>query len=228
MYDKKRNHKKIKKRRSFRAVFLTALICAAVSVLVIVGALWFVGLRYVSLNTADGTKIKFFGMVDSDGTPRRGKIVYSIGLIADVDRDRDTISYSDGSSYSGGLDGLLKSGQGKMYYANGDIYEGEWSGDMINGHGVYSYVNGDVYEGSFVNSEKSGEGKYTWQDGSVYEGTFDANLRHGHGVLTTAGGDSYDGGFERDKKSGEGKYTWATATPMRERISTICAPARVR
>ena len=62
MYDKKRNHKKIKKRRSFRAVFLTALICAAVSVLVIVGALWFVGLRYVSLNTADGTKIKFFGM----------------------------------------------------------------------------------------------------------------------------------------------------------------------
>ena len=42
MYDKKRNHKKIKKRRSFRAVFLTALICAAVSVLVIVGALWFV------------------------------------------------------------------------------------------------------------------------------------------------------------------------------------------
>ena len=28
MYDKKRNHKKIKKRRSFRAVFLTALICA--------------------------------------------------------------------------------------------------------------------------------------------------------------------------------------------------------
>ena len=171
MYDKKRNHKKIKKRRSFRAVFLTALICAAVSVLVIVGALWFVGLRYVSLNTADGTKIKFFGMVDSDGTPMRGKIVYSIGLVADVDRDRDTISYSDGSSYSGGLDGLLKSGQGKMYYANGDIYEGEWSGDMINGHGVYSYVNGDVYEGSFVNSEKSGEGKYTWQDGSVYEGT---------------------------------------------------------
>ena len=78
MYDKKRNHKKIKKRRSFRAVFLTALICAAVSVLVIVGALWFVGLRYVSLNTADGTKIKFFGMVDSDGTPMRGKIVYSI------------------------------------------------------------------------------------------------------------------------------------------------------
>ena len=71
MYDKKRNHKKIKKRRSFRAVFLTALICAAVSVLVIVGALWFVGLRYVSLNTADGTKIKFFGMVDSDGTPMR-------------------------------------------------------------------------------------------------------------------------------------------------------------
>ena len=95
MYDKKRNHKKIKKRRSFRAVFLTALICAAVSVLVIVGALWFVGLRYVSLNTADGTKIKFFGMVDSDGTPMRGKIVYSIGLVADVDRDRDTISYSD-------------------------------------------------------------------------------------------------------------------------------------
>ena len=74
MYDKKRNHKKIKKRRSFRAVFLTALICAAVSVLVIVGALWFVGLRYVSLNTADGTKIKFFGMVDSDGTPMRGNI----------------------------------------------------------------------------------------------------------------------------------------------------------
>ena len=128
--------KKVKKRRSFRTVFLTVLICAVISVLIVAAMLYFIGLRYVSLDTADGTKVKFFGMVDSEGAPLRGKIVYSVGLIADVDRDRDTISYSDGSSYSGGLDGLLKSGQGKMYYANGDIYEGEWSGDMINGYGV--------------------------------------------------------------------------------------------
>ncbi len=228
MYDKKRNHKKIKKRRSFRAVFLTALICAAVSVLVIVGALWFVGLRYVSLNTADGTKIKFFGMVDSDGTPMRGKIVYSIGLIADVDRDRDTISYSDGSSYSGGLDGLLKSGQGKMYYANGDIYEGEWSGDMINGHGVYSYVNGDVYEGSFVNSEKSGEANTHGRTAPSMRArstrtcaTVTACSPRREATPTTAA-------LSGIRNPARANTPGQTATPTRERISTICAPARVR
>lgn len=122
------NRKKVKKHRSFKSVFLTVLVCAVAAVIVLVMMLYFVGLRYKSLETSDGTKIKFFGMVDSDGTPLRGKIVYSIGLIADVDRDRDTISYSDGSSYSGDMNGILKSGEGTMYYANGDIYKGSWSG----------------------------------------------------------------------------------------------------
>lgn len=165
-----------KKHRSFKQVFTTTLICAAVSVAAIVMVLFFCGVRYLSLETADGGNIKFFGMVDKSGAPKSGKIVYSIGLYADVDVDRDSITYSNGDIYDGEFKGLLKDGKGKMLYANGDTYEGEWSGDMINGTGTYKFVNGDTYEGEFKFNTLYGEGKYTWPDGRIYEGYFENGM----------------------------------------------------
>ena len=216
MATKKRKQAGRKRHRSFRSIFVTVLICAVMAVIVVLLVAYFIGLRYVSLETADGGHVKFFGWVDQDdGTPLRGKIVYSIGLIADVDRDRDTVSYSDGSSYSGGMEGLLKSGAGRMDYGNGDVFEGEWKGDMMNGVGTYTYSNGDVYEGEFVNSKKNGHGVYSWANGSVYEGEFVDDLRCGEGTMKICTNEEfqvfeeYVGTYENDMKSGAGRYKWS-------------------
>lgn len=216
MPKRRKSNAKRRKHRSFRTIFVTTLICAAAALATIVMIAYFIGLRYVSLVTADGNHVKFFGWVDpDDGTPVRGKIVYSIGLIATVDRDSDTVTYSDGSSYSGGMEGLLKSGYGRMDYGNGDIYEGEWMGDLMNGAGKYTYNNGDIYEGNFKNSNNEGRGVYKWHNGSVYEGFFSDGLRHGEGTMKSCVNaqmesfDVYVGWYDKDKKSGSGKYTWA-------------------
>lgn len=207
---------KRRKRRSFRTIFVTTVICAVATLFALIMIAYVIGLRYVSLETADGNHVKFFGWVDaSDGTPIRGKIVYSIGMIATVDRDSNTVTYSDGSSYSGEMKGLLKSGKGRMDYGNGDIYEGQWDGDLMNGTGKYSFNNGDVYEGEFKNSKKDGHGVYTYHNGSVFEGNFSEGLRQGEGTMKSVVNgelnafDTYVGTYDKEKKSGHGVYTWA-------------------
>ena len=45
----------------------------------------------------------------------------------------NTMTFSDGYCYTGGLDGLKKHGQGKETMPNGDTYEGQWQNDKANG-----------------------------------------------------------------------------------------------
>ena len=139
------------RRRSFGAVMLTILLCALLCLIGIFAAVYFMGVRYIQVRISDTSYVKFLGMVDDEGYPYKGRIIYSDGISAEVNLDRNQIAYSNGDVYEGELNrNLLKEGRGKMLYANGDVYEGTFVGDLISGEGTYTYVNGVAAESSGI------------------------------------------------------------------------------
>lgn len=145
---------------------------AIIAAVLIVAGIYFAGVRYMRVNVTDSLYVKFLGQVDDNGQPYKGRIIYSDGISAEVNLDREEISYSNGDVYCGPLDNLLKNGEGEMRYANGDTYKGQFKNDLIDGYGTYTYVGGDSYVGEFTAGLKNGDGTYTFSDGSVYIGSF--------------------------------------------------------
>ena len=197
--DYKTPPRRVRRHRSALSIFLTILIIAAVTVGVIAAGIYFSGIRYITSNTEDGLTIKYFGRVDKDGTLLTGKLYYSDGMTAEVDMQKNSIVYSNGDIYEGGISDLKKNGTGKIIYASGDVYEGEFVNDKLTGTGKYSFANGDVYTGDFKADVRTGEGKYTWANGEFYEGSFVDNKMSGKGKYTWPSGRVYEGTFENGK-----------------------------
>ena len=120
-----------------------------------------------------------------------------------------TVSYDDGSSYTGSLVNGARQGQGKVKYSNGSVYEGNWFNDQCHGQGKCFYFDGSYYEGSWSNGSEHGEGKYTWVDGSYYEGSWSNGSQHGEGKFTWADGSYYDGNWAEGSYQGYGKYVFS-------------------
>ena len=193
--DYKTPPRRVRRHRSALSIFLTILILAAVTVGVIAAGIYFSGIRYITSNTEDGLTIKYFGRVDKDGTLLTGKLYYSDGMTAEVDMQKNSIVYSNGDIYEGGISDLKKNGTGKIIYASGDVYEGEFVNDKLTGTGKYSFANGDVYEGTLVDGKKDGTGTYTWVDGSSYTGSYTNDMNNGEGKYTCAYGYFYEGTY---------------------------------
>ena len=207
--DYKTPPRRVRRHRSALSIFLTILIIAAVTVGVIAAGIYFSGIRYITSNTEDGLTIKYFGRVDKDGTLLTGQLYYSDGMPAEVDMQKNSIVYSNGDIYEGGISDLKKNGTGKIIYASGDVYEGEFVNDKLTGTGKYSFANGDVYEGTLVDGKKDGTGTYTWVDGSSYTGSYTNDMKNGEGKYTWADGSSYEGTYVNELKEGKGTYTFA-------------------
>ena len=116
--------KKRRKKKSFASVMITIILFAVIFTALIFAAIWFSGVRYIKVQVTDELYVKFLGQVDDEGNPYKGRIIYSDGITADVNLDREEISYSNGDIYRGELENLLKNGTGTIQYANGDVYEG--------------------------------------------------------------------------------------------------------
>ena len=106
--DYKTPPRRVRRHRSALSIFLTILIIAAVTVGVIAAGIYFSGIRYITSNTEDGLTIKYFGRVDKDGTLLTGKLYYSDGMTAEVDMQKNSIVYSNGDIYEGGISDLKK------------------------------------------------------------------------------------------------------------------------
>ena len=50
---------------------------------------------------------------------------------------QETIRYSHGDIYVGGIHNRSRSGYGTMNYANGETYDGEWWEGQRSGYGTY-------------------------------------------------------------------------------------------
>ena len=225
--------KKAKKHLSTRRILLYAFLAALICVLGIAAAIYAYGLRYIKIDTEIGGYVKFFGTVDAQGVPYKGKLYYSDGTTGEVDMLNHRVKFSNGDEYEGALNYALRmDGEGTMKYATGDIYTGTFKDGVISGEGTISYANGDEYKGTFVNGQKEGDGVYTWFDGSAYTGHFSANkkdgfgtyrwsdgsyytgtyvadLKSGTGIFHYSNGDIYSGEFSNDARNGEGTYTWS-------------------
>ncbi|NLM57405.1 MAG: hypothetical protein GX192_08195, partial [Clostridiales bacterium] len=133
----------VRKRSPLRVLFIIFIIALIMAGLLFAG-LYIYGIRYLRYpvdSTSDGNTvyIKFIGLVDDEGNPYRGKIIYTNGLTADVNLETGKITYSNGDVYEGSLKRLEKDGKGKLTYANGDVYEGDFVSGELTGVGKYTY-----------------------------------------------------------------------------------------
>lgn len=182
------------------------------------------------LPVAHGFGIKTKG----DGTVYEGS--WEKGLLID-----GTITYPDGSRYSGTFKDGLYNGYGHMSYSDGSRYVGNWVDGWQHGAGKMDYVDGSSYDGEWKEGEKHGRGKMIFFDGSSFEGTWkdgkisgegtlkfiDRSYRQGEweedflsGFLNVSGngkivypnGGIYEGELDKNKRSGVGTMTYANKT----------------
>ena len=125
---------------------------------------------------------------------------------------RGRLEWANGTSYEGGFDRGLFSGDGVLRLRTGAVYRGEFRAGRMSGRGRMEVPNGDVYEGNFEDGELNGAGRMTAK-GASYEGTFRGSRPHGTGVLKLPGGDVYKGAFERGVYHGEGVLTYGKPQP---------------
>lgn len=206
----------IKKEKNYFARF--SLLIAALALLFVMGtlAILYFGLGYrivsYTYESQDGKEmgsVRALVRVDTAGEIFSGTVWADDGSDFGVERISDgyyRVRYSNGDVYEGGLERLLKNGNGRLELANGDVYEGTFAYDTPWGQGIYYYYNGDTYEGGFENGQKSGAGVYTWAaiEGEVqrkYEGQFADDMRNGEGVYHYANGSVYQGAFVDDLKT---------------------------
>ena len=144
-----------------------------------------------------------------------------------------TMTFPDGSKYTGYMaggsphyngtyyakNGITYSGifgvngpdvRGKYTFTDGSSYDGDISHGTLTGKGTYIWPNKDQYVGQFKNGFPDGSGKWTCHaDGFTYEGDITNQSLTGHGLMHWADGSWYHGDVVRGKAQGEGAATYA-------------------
>jgi hypothetical protein len=100
------------------------------------------------------------------------------------DTEFDTITYPDGSKYSGEFKDGIKNGKGIYTYPDGTQYIGEFKDNKFHGQGEITHFSGDNYKGEFMNGDRHGKGTHTYIGGGQYIGEFKNGLQHGEGTNT--------------------------------------------
>lgn len=122
--------------------------------------------------------------------------------------EKKTITYQDGSVYTGDVLDGKRVGWGK-YTFSGGVYEGEWANDVFHGHGkLTASDNSYTYEGDFADALFHGHGRMTWANGYIYDGDWQLGKRAGQGKLIFPNGkSSYTGSFVDGRFHGMGRFT---------------------
>lgn len=103
---------------------------------------------------------------------------------------KGTISFPNGSVYTGDIQKGKADGVGKVVFAKGGFYEGEWQNGKQHGQGILVLSSGIRHEGAFSNGEKNGKGKSTAVSGITFEGEWVNNLSEGDMKVTYVNGKS--------------------------------------
>ncbi len=183
----------------------TALITLGASIALVL-LLMLTGLRLISSEGEEGNT-NYFGWMGFDGSPVFGTICLPDGKTVTVIGDQAV--YSDGSVYSGEMQGMHKNGYGQLIYPDGTSYTGQFKNDLYEGNGKLLFADGTNYEGAFAEGKYHGFGTIIYSDGSSYTGAFENGEMHGNGVMTYYDGSKYEGSFNTGMRD-SGKYTWIT------------------
>jgi hypothetical protein len=120
-------------------------------------------------------------------------------------RKEETITYDDGSIYTGyTLDGV-KHGRGRLVTKNG-VYDGDFTNDHFTGKGTFE--NDDsLFEGDFVAGKLNGQGSHTKKNEDYkYSGQWKDGIKHGHCEELMPDKSFFIGNYVNGKRCGKGKY----------------------
>ena len=115
-----------------------------------------------------------------------------------------TLTFADGSAYSGEWIDGKESGQGTMTYPGGGTYIGEWKDGKQNGQGTWKFSSGITATGEWKDGNLNGQGTMTWPHGDTYTGEWKDDTPHGQGMMTEANGNTYSGEFKGGLPNGQG------------------------
>eukprot|EP00292_Cryptomonas_paramecium_P010307 CAMPEP_0113670776 /NCGR_PEP_ID=MMETSP0038_2-20120614/5330_1 /TAXON_ID=2898 /ORGANISM="Cryptomonas paramecium" /LENGTH=261 /DNA_ID=CAMNT_0000586841 /DNA_START=39 /DNA_END=820 /DNA_ORIENTATION=+ /assembly_acc=CAM_ASM_000170 len=112
---------------------------------------------------------------------------------------KGTITFADGSTYTGNLMDGKYHGSGFRKYADGSKFRGLFNEGKREGLGKFQDASGNEYEGYYANDLCHGKGTRKWASGRVYCGEWRANEATGVGweTVPAAGGavERFEGGF---------------------------------
>ena len=69
----------------------------------------------------------------------------------------DTMTYSDGTKYTGEFRYGVMNGQGTLIYPDGTNYTGQWKDALPNGQGTRTYAGGKTYTGQWKDALPNGQ-----------------------------------------------------------------------
>ncbi|MBR4841661.1 MAG: hypothetical protein IK006_01010 [Bacteroidaceae bacterium] len=115
-----------------------------------------------------------------------------------------TLTFDDGSVYTGQIADSLFNGHGKMVYADSTSYEGDWKNGLWEGKGELHFADGDCYIGDFKEHKMNGNGTYWYANGDWYDGEWKNGQFNGTGRLNMNDGSFYFGEWKDDMKDGFG------------------------
>lgn len=91
------------------------------------------------------------------GAPVTANTIVAARTAQNLKRGSGTVSFEDGSTYTGQLKDGAPHGKGTMVYADGSRYVGGWKNGVVDGQGRFEDADGTVMEGKFVKGEFQGE-----------------------------------------------------------------------
>lgn len=89
--------------------------------------------------------------------------------VIDGSYTQGNVTWFDGSSYSGSLNGHLVSGRGTYKWTNGVRYEGSFKAGVRHGKGSLILANGQKWSGKWKNDKKNGKGKMFNAKGEILQ-----------------------------------------------------------
>ena len=126
-----------------------------------------------------------------------------VGVWVDNEIREGTITFPDGTSYTGQWMFRERNGQGTLTFPDGRKYIGEFKSGQRHGKGTIIYPDGRKYSGDFKFGERTGSGTMTYSDGRKYIGEFKDGERSGQGTLIYPDGKKLVGKFRNGEFVGK-------------------------
>lgn len=101
------------------------------------------------------------------GAPVTATTIAAARAAQNLKRGSGTVTYDDGSTYSGQLKNGEPHGQGTMVYADGSTYVGKWKNGVTHGQGRFEDMDGTVMDGKFTDGQFEGEVQNAVQERSA-------------------------------------------------------------
>lgn len=163
-------------------------------------------LAYVNGAVYKGTF--FEGKPHGSGELIFSKCTYKGDFVLGKMTGKGIFKYENGCEFEGRVVNGVRQ-RGTLTYRNGTIYSGEFKGDEPNGQGTITYSSKVVYEGNVKGIEliKYGEGKLIYSDLTIYKGLFENDRPAKKGYLSFPDGSSYEGDCRNGKPHGAGLLT---------------------